>query len=88
MPAPDMPSETEDGVFEESYLAVVNYESVNLRDLPGTDKTKSLVVTSVKEGTTLCVVDEVMDEEGWVWCAVLYQKQKLYIRGDMLTVLN
>lgn len=86
--APEPVSATEDGEFEGSYLGVVNAKSVNLRDLPGTDKTKSLVVTSVKEGTVLCVVGEETDEDGRVWCAVLYQKQKLYIRGDMLAVLN
>ena len=92
VPAPVPVSEqlnaTEDGVFEESYLAVVNYKSVNLRDVPGTNKQESLVVTSVPKGTTLCVVGEEVDEDGRVWCAVLYQNQQLYIRGDMLTVLN
>ena len=86
-PVPEVPA-SEDGVFDGAYLAAVNYKRVNLRDLPSADNTRSAVIISVPEGTVLCVVGEEADEDGRVWCAVLYQKQKLYIRGDMLTPLN
>lgn len=84
----EMLSETEDGIFEGVYLAAVAYKRVNLRDLPGTDYTKSSILTSVSEGTVLCVLGEEVDTDGRVWCVVSYQRQKLYIRGDMLRKIN
>ena len=79
-------SETEDGRFEEAYLAQVRADRVNLREVPGSE---GLVIGSVPQGTTLCVVgEELCAQDGYVWCAVLYQKQRLYMRGDMLEKIS
>lgn len=77
---------TEDGVFEGTYLAQVCEDRVNLRETPGK---KSAVISSVPMGTTLCVLgEELCQEDGRVWCIVSWQKQKLYMRGDMLMKLS
>ena len=79
-------SETEDGRFEEAYLAQVRADRVNLREAPGGE---GLVIGSVPQGTTLCVVgEELCAQDGYVWCVVLYQKQRLYMRGDMLEKIS
>ena len=79
-------SETEDGRFEEAYLAQVRADRVNLREVPGSE---GLVIGSVPQGTTLCVVgEELCAQDGYVWCVVLYQKQRLYMRGDMLEKIS
>ena len=79
-------SETEDGRFEEAYLAQVRADRVNLREVPGGE---GLVIGSVPQGTTLCVVgEELCAQDGYVWCVVLYQKQRLYMRGDMLEKIS
>lgn len=86
MPTPEPPGPTEDGVFDGAYLARVSYPSVNLRMLPGEE---GLIVCSVPEGTSLCVTAELTCAgDGYVWCRVIYQRQNLYMRGDMLTPLS